>query len=197
MSKILVEPSKDETEGEAVARAILRPGIRHGDVASSFGSKIMGKGVTLPEIGDYTHYVNQVSKSAIEGDLTFASRTLAAQALTLDNMFTEFARRAAMNLGEYINAAETYARLALKAQANSRATLEALAKLHQPREQTVRHVHVNEGGQAVIADQIHNHTRGGKNAKIDDQPVAKALKHKPGTPCSKMPSQIKADGIHL
>lgn len=54
-------------------------------------------------------------------------------------------------------ATETYARIAMKAQAQSRATLETLAKLHQPREQTVRHVHVNDGGQAVIADQLHHH----------------------------------------
>jgi hypothetical protein len=88
--------------------------------------------------------------------------TLAAQAITLDNMFTEFARRACLNMGEYVNATDTYARLALKAQSNCRATLEALAKFHQPREQTVRHVHVHEGAQAVVADQFHHHAGGDK-----------------------------------
>ncbi len=39
------------------------------------------------------------------------------------------------------------------------------AKLHQPREQTVRHVHVNEGGQAVIADQFHNHRGAAENGE--------------------------------
>jgi hypothetical protein len=43
--------------------------------------------------------------------------------------------------------------------------LEALAKLHQPREQTVRHVHVNDGGQAIVADHFHQHTRGMQNAE--------------------------------
>ena len=99
------------------------------------------------------------------GDLAIASRLLASQAITLDAMFTELARRAAINMGEYIGAAESYGRLALKAQSNCRATLEALAKLHQPREQTVRHVHVNEGGQAVIADQFHHHAGDAKNDK--------------------------------
>jgi hypothetical protein len=82
------------------------------------------------------------------------------------------ARRAAINRGEYIAATETYSRIALKAQAGSRATVEALAKLHQPREQTVRHVHVNEGGQAVIADQFHNHTGVQENGKAGNQPHA-------------------------
>jgi hypothetical protein len=72
-------------------------------------------------------------------------------------------------MGQYLDAAERYARLAMKAQANSRAALEALVKLHQPREQTVRHVHVNEGGQAVIADQFHHHTGGQENAENADQ----------------------------
>jgi hypothetical protein len=40
-------------------------------------------------------------------------------------------------------------RLVLRAQANCRATLEALAKLHQPREKVVQHIQVNEGGQAI------------------------------------------------
>ena len=69
-----------------------------------------------------------------------------------------------MSMGEYIEASERYMRLALKAQANSRAMLEALAKLHQPREQTVRHVHVNEGGQAVIANQFHHQAGKHQNA---------------------------------
>ena len=60
-------------------------------------------------------------------------------------------------------------RLALKAQANCRATLEALAKLHQPREQTVKHVHVNQGGQAIVADNIHQHAGGRKNGKSNEQ----------------------------
>lgn len=85
---------------------------------------------------------------------------------------TELPRRAALNMGDHISAAERYGRLALKAQSNCRATIEALAKLHQPREQTVRHVHVNEGGQAVIADQFHHHTGGSENAEKTDQSFA-------------------------
>lgn len=62
----------------------------------------------------------------------------------------------------------------MKAQAGSRAAIEALAKLHQPREQTVRHVHVNEGGQAVIADEFHHHEGGRENGQSSRQP------HTPG-----------------
>jgi hypothetical protein len=44
--------------------------------------------------------------------------------------------------------------------------------MHQPREQTVRHVHVSEGGQAITADQFHSHTGGNHNAESADQPHA-------------------------
>ncbi|MXP28266.1 hypothetical protein GRI58_05455 [Porphyrobacter algicida] len=72
-------------------------------------------------------------------------------------------------MADYPEASERYARLALKSQSNCRATLEALAKLHQPREQIVKHVHVNDGGQAVIADEIHQHGGRGSNGKADKQ----------------------------
>lgn len=94
---------------------------------------------------------------------------LAAQAVTLDNIFTELARRMAMNMGQHINATDIYARHAMKAQAQSRATLEALVNIHRPREQTVRHVHVGQGGQAVVADQFHHHTGEGANAESNKQ----------------------------
>jgi hypothetical protein len=74
-----------------------------------------------------------------------------------------------LNLSQHYEAAETYMRQALKAQSGSRQTLEALARLHQPREQTVRHVHVNEGGQAIVADQFHQHTGGSGNGKAVEQ----------------------------
>jgi hypothetical protein len=65
-------------------------------------------------------------------------------------------------------------RLALKAQAASRATLEALVRLHQPREQTVKHVHVNEGGQAVVADPFHNQAGVSVNGNFAKQSDATA-----------------------
>ncbi len=83
-------------------------------------------------------HTGAIGNQAASDDMAFASRILTAQVARLDTMFTELTRRAALNVGEYLSAAERYARLALRAQSNGRATLEALAKLHQPREQTGR-----------------------------------------------------------
>ena len=73
------------------------------------------------------------AKDAAAGDLAPLERMLSAQAQTLNIMFTELARRAALNMGEHLQATELYLRLALKAQAQSRATVEALAEMKNPR----------------------------------------------------------------
>lgn len=166
---LVVEQSPDETGAQATARKILEPHMRHALTASTFAGKILGTSVEPPGLMDFIVHVQSATKKAEGGDLAIASRLLAAQAITLDSMFTELARRAALNMGEYLDAAERYGRLALKAQSNCRATVEALAKLHQPREQTVRHVHVNEGGQAIVADQFHHHPGVAENGKFDKQ----------------------------
>ncbi len=112
------------------------------------------------------------SKAAGKGNIDPHKAMLAAQAETLNAIFTEMARRAALNMGEYIGATESYMRLGLKAQAQCRASIEALDKLNNQRVQTVRHVHVNEGAQAVIADQFHHHAGGQTNDEINEQPHA-------------------------
>ena len=166
-------PAKEGEEASlATARTILGPDFRHALAVSQVLKAQFSKVEGAPGFGDYADAIQERGDKAVKGELAFVSRALAAQAMTLDTMFTELARRMAVNMGDYLGATETYARIALKAQAQSRATLEALAKLHQPREQTVRHVHVNEGGQAVIADQFHNHTGGHQNAESVEQPHA-------------------------
>ncbi|MGQ7830448.1 HGGxSTG domain-containing protein [Altererythrobacter sp. Z27] len=90
------------------------------------------------------------AEAAKRGDLGKQREMLVSQAFALHGLFTELTRRAALNLGESLGAVETYLRLARKAQAQSRATIEALERLVHGRMQTVRHVHVNEGGRQSL-----------------------------------------------
>ena len=164
----------DETQRDAIARAMIRPSLRHGQLAAELGQIMVSQ---LPEeqwpgVAEYRKEACKIIVAAESGDIGIASQLLAAQAMTLDAIFTELARRSAINLGQHLDASERYMRLALKAQGNCRATLDALAKLHQPREQTVRHVHVNEGGQAIVADEFHSHSGGQGNGKVAEQPHA-------------------------
>jgi len=73
-----------------------------------------------------------------------------AQAHTLDALFNNLARRAAANIGAYMNAADTYLRLALRAQAQCRATLETLAVIKNPQPVAfVRQANIANGPQQV------------------------------------------------
>lgn len=164
-----VNRSEGEAEGFATARAILAPHFRHAVTASSLNKTQFGDMEGCPGLGDYSDAFRAKGEQAIRGELEFVSRMLASQAITLDNIFTELARRMAMNMGQHINATDIYARHAMKAQAQSRATLEALVNIHRPREQTVRHVHVGQGGQAVVADQFHHHAGGQQNGQSPEQ----------------------------
>ena len=83
------------------------------------------------------------------GDLGAAERMLSAQAAALNAIFGELARRAALNMGEHLGAAETYMRLALKAQSQSRATIETLATIKNPPTVYARQVNVANGPQQV------------------------------------------------
>jgi hypothetical protein len=166
---------KGQTNAEAVAAKLIGPVNRHANLAPLFGGFIASglPDEDKPGVLEYALELRSRAAKVGTGDLSQASDALFMQALTLDGIFTETARRAANNIeGGYLPAYEIFMRLALKAQTQSRATLEALAKLHQPREQTVRHVHVNEGGQAIVADEFHNHTGGQKNGRPDEQPHA-------------------------
>lgn len=150
---------EDETDEQALARTMLDPMARHAVLSSVFADQGFGATSCISVTGTAAQLEAELRKAAA-GDLSMASRILASQAFSLDAIFTELARRSSINMGQHIEAMERYMRLALKAQAASRSTLEALSRLHQPREQTVRHVHVNEGGQAVIAEQFHHHAGG-------------------------------------
>ena len=84
------------------------------------------------------------------GDLSGMEAMLAAQATTLDSIFAEMARRAAMNMGEFPKTADLYLRLALKAQSQCRTTVESLAEIKTPRQVAfVRQANIAHGPQQI------------------------------------------------
>lgn len=169
--KLEVEKRTDENIGRTLARITLDPQIRNANLAMSFGSQMFGDQLK-PDIAESSAALAEEIQRASKGDLSLASRIFTSQAISLDALFTDMARRSGNNMAQYPDAAERYMRLALKAQAACRSTLEALARLHKPREQTVRHVYVNEGAQAVIADQFHHYAGAHRNAESAEQPHA-------------------------
>lgn len=84
------------------------------------------------------------------GDLAAAERMLFAQAISLNAISAELARRAFLNMGEQLPAMESYMRLSLKAQAQCRVTVEALAEIKNPRPVAfVKQANISNGPQQV------------------------------------------------
>lgn len=153
----------------AVARTSLEPELRHAALATNASADLFkGDAAGLPNMAEA---LSDMAGEAASQDMTGVGRVLTAQALSLDALFTQMVRRAHAAIDHYPDATERYMRLAFKAQAQSRATLEALVKLHQPREQTVRHIHVGPDGQAVFIENLHG---GLGNARFDDRPHAQS-----------------------
>jgi hypothetical protein len=157
--KQALEPLKIADEDCARAYCAHNPLARHALLTGMVGSRIFAAD-ERPTVEASIYELCKDVEAVAKGDLTCASQMLVAQSVTLDALFAELIRRSLDNMGERFDAMERYMRLALKAQSACRSTLEILARLHQPREQTVKHVQVNHGGQAVVADQFHHHPAG-------------------------------------
>jgi hypothetical protein len=156
-----------KSEARALAEVAINPVATAMAVAQRFNKGTFGD-LSLTETFDV---LGEQVAAFEKGDHTHQRALLIGQSVALNAIFAELARRAALNMGEYINASERYMRLALKAQAQSRATVETLDRLARGGEQVIRHVHVdNRGGQAVIAETVN--TGGQENGKFDGQPYA-------------------------
>jgi hypothetical protein len=133
-----------EDEAATVARYVTSPTVR-GAVTTQAFSNVFGE-------TDLQSLVNELGNQCIEvknGNLARAESLLMTQAQTLDAIFNELARRAALNMGEYINATDRYLRLALKAQSQCRATLETLATIKNPPLVFAKQANIANGPQQV------------------------------------------------
>ena len=135
----------EQTPAQTLARAALRPSINAASVIEAYQGNLMGKEVDLGEL------VAGLSESCREvkgGDLSTMEAMLLSQATALQTMFASLARRAATQ--EHLRQYEAFMGLALKAQAQSRATITALVDLKFPRQATfVKQANIAHGPQQV------------------------------------------------
>lgn len=135
---------KGDSEVRIVAETSISTTTLNAVTARSF-SKIMGATDLTETISVMREKVSKVNA----GDLTEIEATLTAQTVTLDTMFNELARRALLNMGEHLSAAETYMRLALKAQSQCARTIEVLAAMKNPPVIFAKQMNVTNGNQQV------------------------------------------------
>lgn len=101
------------------------------------------------QLAECVHALRDKTRAVNRGDLSAAEAMLMEQAAALNAIFGELARRSALNLGEYMDAADRYMRLALKAQTQCRATLETLATIKNPPTVFARQANIAHGPQQV------------------------------------------------
>ncbi|MBX9631438.1 MAG: hypothetical protein K2X67_13040 [Burkholderiales bacterium] len=140
-----------ECERDAIGRNVIRPEIGGAMTIKTFG----GKHALDVEIMGLVTALSSKAKGVTAGDLKAAESMLVVQANTLDALFNTLAQRAALNMGEYLPAAETYLRLALKAQSQCRATLETLANMKNPPAIYARQANLTTGPQQINNDSNH------------------------------------------
>ena len=134
-----------KSDQQRLADISLDPAANAASTVLMFNKGSFGKNGMTETFESLRESVAKVRK----GDLAGPEAMLVTQADSLNAIFTELARRAALNIGEYINASERYMRLALKAQAQCRATIETLAALKNPAVIIARQSNISHGPQQV------------------------------------------------
>lgn len=98
------------------------------------------------DVSDLMGELRTAGDEVAAGDLGRVERIMTHQVITLNAMFNNLAQRSSKQ--EYMKQMETYLRLALKAQAQSRATVEALALLKNP-QPYIKQANIAQGHQQV------------------------------------------------
>jgi hypothetical protein len=135
-----------ESLPQAIARSVLDPTALAGSTLSRINWSVDNIEVTALVGELQTH-----ARDATAGRLDRPEAMLIAQAHTLDSLFHSLINRSRANTeAGYTPAAETYMRLALKAQSQCRSTVETLAEIKNPSHVAfVRQANIANGPQQV------------------------------------------------
>lgn len=124
--QLALQPGK--TERQLMTEGAMNPAINSAPLLVAFlGKTWAGIGTT-----EAMQTLTAKAEAVHGGDLREAETALISQATVLQALFLELTRRAGLNMGEHLDATETYLKLALKAQNQSRMTLETLAAIKNP-----------------------------------------------------------------
>jgi hypothetical protein len=141
----IAESNPSSTHDGAIAEALVAGVATNATTVTTFSKGTLGE-VDLTETFRALH---AGARTVNSGDLSGVEAMLSSQMVALNAIFGELARRAALNMGEYINAADRYMRLALRAQSQCRATAETLAVIKAGPPIFARQANVAHGPQQV------------------------------------------------
>jgi hypothetical protein len=170
-----VEPKSDK---RLRAELNINPAIRSAITVREFGCGArddLDLGETADEVGRKVLRVQN-------GDLSEVEAMLTAQAISLDGVFNEMAGRAARNFGQHMSVAETYLRLAFKAQAQCRATLETLAEMKYPKAATfIKQTNIAERQQVNNAPVAYIAPVNARTEEKDSNSLKRTIRMRNGT----------------
>lgn len=163
-----IEGKQGNTMPVTKARAATKASINAVMVVNAFQGNIMGKDVDL---GELVTEMQTKFKEVNDGDLSTLEAMLVGQATALQTMFTSLTMKATNQ--EYLKNYQSFMVLALKAQAQSRATISALVDLKYPKQAAtfvkqanIAHGHqqVNNGANSEHSAQAHTGAGSFQNA---------------------------------
>lgn len=144
-SKATVPAKIAESPEVRGAQMALQPSINAAAVIQSYTGAMFGK---EPDINMLIDGLRDSFKSVKDGDLSSLEAMLVGQATALQSLFTSLARRAQAQQSQ--RHLEAFLSLALKAQAQSRATIQAVVDLKYPRQVAfVKQANISQGPQQV------------------------------------------------
>lgn len=142
---LTVERTPDRTSEQAMAAVAVNPAMNAAFVVDTYQSNITGDDVDTDAL--VATLRASMDKSAA-GDLSGLEAMLIGQATALQTIFVSLAKRA--HHQQYQRNLEAFLGLALKAQAQSRATIQAVIDLKFPRQATfVKQANIAHGPQQV------------------------------------------------
>lgn len=142
---LTIVKEKDKSQERQFAELGLSPTALNTMTARTFSQWGMGE----IDITEAVSVMREKADKVKAGDIGELESTLAAQVVSLDAIFNEMARRSALNLGEFLQASESYMRLALKAQAQCARTIEVLAAIKNPPVIFAKQANIANGPQQV------------------------------------------------
>ena len=154
----------DDAQGKTLlAHEIIRSPAIQGAIGMHAWGKFAGEADLVELVRDLQTRTEKVQG----GDLRHLEAMLFGQAHVLQTVFTNLSHRASS--AEYLKQFSVYMGLALKAQSQCRATLEALAEIKNPHPRPVAFVkqaNISGGHQ-----QVNNHGASGENCEVRGAPA--------------------------
>ena len=134
----------DKANAEALAKFVVMPSVNAAAVVAEYAKETFG----ALDLGALAASLSAGMEAVNCGDMKRAEAMLLGQAVALQAIFTNMARRAPKQ--EYMDHWDAFMRVALKAQNQCRMTLETLATIKNPPVVFARQANINNGGQQQV-----------------------------------------------